>query len=307
MNIKHLKTYFSIESLKKIFEEVKYYAVGLYGRMDKHHIFLSGGGIAFSLFASMIPLTLIAFSILGSLLDNESVEYQLMNLIETIIPYPHYAKHIHSVIMSRVPEVIQYKTIAGYIGAGGLLFISSGLFSSLRTILNSIFHFTDDKNLFIGKLRDFGMVILLVIFLLLSIVVFPAINILTSLAMESELLKFFEIGSLLEWLFSIGSTLIILLMFYIFYTIIPYAKLGKRVPLIAAVSATILWEIARQVFGYYISQIATLNRIYGTYALVVVVAFWIYYSSILFIIGAEIGQLYRERRSEKELLSYEKT
>ena len=307
MNIKHITNYFSLKTLEKIFEEIKYYALGLYDRMDRHHIFLSGGGIAFSLFASMIPLTLIAFSILGSLLDNESVEYQLMNLIETIIPYPDYAKHIHSVIMSLVPEVIEYKTIAGYIGAIGLFFISSGLFSSLRTILNSIFHFTEDKNILIGKLRDFGMVILLVIFLLLSIVIFPAINILTSLAMESDLLKFFEIGSLLEWLFSIGSTLIILLMFYIFYTIIPYAKLGKRVPLIAAVSATILWEIARQVFGYYISQIATLNRIYGTYALVVVVAFWIYYSSILFIIGAEIGQLYRERRTEKELLSYEKT
>lgn len=307
MNIKHITKYFSLKTLEKIFEEIKYYAIGLYDRMDRHHIFLSGGGIAFSLFASIIPLTLIAFSFLGNLLDNESVEYQLMNLIEMIIPYPDYARHIHRVIMSRVPEVIEYKTIAGYIGVAGLFFISSGLFSSLRTILNSIFHFTEDKNILIGKLRDFGMVILLVIFLLLSIVIFPTVNILTNLAIESDLLKFFEINSLLEWLFSIGSTLIILLMFYVFYKIIPYAKLGKRVPLVAAISSTILWEIARQVFGYYISQIATLNRIYGTYALVVVVAFWIYYSSILFIIGAEIGQLYRERRTEKELLSYEKT
>lgn len=209
--------------------------------------------------------------------------------------------------MSRVPEVIQYKTIAGYVGAFGLLFISSGLFSSLRTILNSIYHFTEDKHLLIGKLRDFGMVLLLVVFLLLSIVVFPAMNILTELALESEILQMFKLTPLVQLILYIGSPLIILSMFYIFYKLIPYAKLGKRIPLVSAITATFFWEIARQLFGYYITHFATLNRIYGTYALLVIVAFWIYYSSILFIIGAEIGQLYRERRSEKDQPSYEKT
>ena len=167
MNIKSILKYFSVRTLERIYEEIKYYAIGLYHRIDAHHLFLSGGGIAFSLFASIIPLTLIAFSALGNILDNATVEEQLTNILNTIIPYPEYADKMHQIIMSRVPEVIQYRTIAGYIGAFGLLFISSGLFSSLRTILNSIFHFTEDKHLLIGKLRDFGMVLLLVVFLLL--------------------------------------------------------------------------------------------------------------------------------------------
>jgi uncharacterized BrkB/YihY/UPF0761 family membrane protein len=33
--------------------------------------------------------------------------------------------------------------------------------------------------------------------------------------------------------------------------------------------------------------------------MVVVVAFWIYYSAVVFILGAEIGQLYRERLTVK--------
>lgn len=307
MNIKKLSKYFSMHTLNRVYEELKYYAVGLYHRIDNHHLFLSGGGIAFSLFASIIPLTLIAFSILGNILDTATVEEQLTNILNTIIPYPEYAEKMHQIIMSRVPEVIQYKTLAGYLGAIGLLFISSGLFSSLRTILNSIFHFTENKHLLIGKLRDFGMVILLMIFLLLSIVIFPAINIVTELAMESKLLQMFRITPFLDTIFSIGSLLVILFMFYIFYMLIPYAKLGKRVPLVSAITATFFWEIARQLFGYYITNVATLSKIYGTYALLVIVAFWIYYSSILFLVGAEIGQLYRERRIEKDQPSYEKT
>jgi membrane protein len=65
--------------------------------------------------------------------------------------------------------------------------------------------------------------------------------------------------------------------------------------MVAAVWTTVLWELVRNLFGYYISHIANINKIYGTYALIIVVAFWIYYSSVLFILGAEIGQLYRER------------
>lgn len=307
MLLSRLKRYLTLYTIERIGAGAKYYIVGLYTRIDEHHLFLSAGGVAFSVFASIIPFTLIVFSILGSILDNDSVQLQLSYWLNTIIPYPEYANYVYNVIMSRIPEVIQYKTAAGYIGVFGLLFISSGIFSSLRIILNRIFHVSDQKNMFVGKLRDFGMVILLIIFLLLSVVVLPTLNIITTKAYEIEFLEMFRMGAFLDRLISIGSIVIILGMFFIFYNLIPYARLGRSVPLVAAASATFLWELARQIFGYYISHIATLNRIYGTYALVVVVAFWIYYSSILFLIGAEIGQLYRERKTKAELPSYERT
>jgi membrane protein len=57
-----------------------------------------------------------------------------------------------------------------------------------------------------------------------------------------------------------------------------------------------LWEVARSIFGYYVTNFLVLNKVYGAFVLIIVVMFWIFYSSILFIIGAEIGQLFRERR-----------
>jgi uncharacterized BrkB/YihY/UPF0761 family membrane protein len=55
------------------------------------------------------------------------------------------------------------------------------------------------------------------------------------------------------------------------------------------------------VFGFYITHFASIERIYGAYVLVVLLAVWIYYSSIIFILGAEIGQLYRERGAANAL------
>ena len=90
--------------------------------------------------------------------------------------------------------------------------------------------------------------------------------------------------------------MVIFLLFLVFYYLIPYEKLGKKVPLAGAFWATVLWEVARSIFGYYVTNFLVLNKVYGAFVLIIVVMFWIFYSSILFIIGAEIAQLYRERR-----------
>ena len=59
---------------------------------------------------------------------------------------------------------------------------------------------------------------------------------------------------------------------------------------VGAFWAALLWETAKQLFGFYLYNFAAFGKIYGAYALVVVVAFWIFYASIVFIIGAEIGK-----------------
>jgi membrane protein len=87
---------------------------------------------------------------------------------------------------------------------------------------------------------------------------------------------------------------IIFFLFFILYHFVPYEKLGNVSTAVSALVAAIFWEIARQLFGYYLAHAAALDRVYGAYIFVVAVVLWIYYSSLMFILGAEIGQLYRE-------------
>ena len=64
---------------------------------------------------------------------------------------------------------------------------------------------------------------------------------------------------------------------------------------IGAIWASLFWVGAKILFGMYLSNFTTFSRIYGAYALGIVVAFWIYYTSAVFILGAEIGKLFDER------------
>jgi membrane protein len=292
---RHIGKLLSFEQYRKVLAFLNHYVIGLFKRIDKHHIFLSGGGIAFSLILSTIPILLLVFAVLGNIIDQTTIERNLSNLINTIIPYPEYAEFTTSAIMRRIPGVFQYSATAFYLGLAGLFFTSTWLFSSMRTILNSIFGSSEDKGVIIGLIRDFGMVILIIALVLVSTFVLPSMNIFIKATNEIDLLQNFRVDSVFQTIFSFTSIAVVLLLFFLFYSIIPYAKLNKKVTFVGAFWATVLWELARIVFGYYVQAFLQSNKFYEAFLLVIVLLFWLFYASILFIVGAEIAQLYRER------------
>ncbi|MDF1544272.1 MAG: YihY/virulence factor BrkB family protein [bacterium] len=278
-----------------VFGTIKYYLTGLYHRTFEHHIFLFGGGLAFSMFVCAIPLSLILFSVLGTIFGRPSIAQEIHTFIERAIPYESYAEYINQAIFSRVEHFKLFKNITGVLGVIGLVVASSSLFSSMRTILDTAYKVPEDEPILMGKVRDLGLLALVIIYFLLSTTILPAWEILSEMANSVALLRAIRFA-LVEDIFLGGvAFLLIWMVFYIVYFLVPYVRQPKKVILVSSLSAALLWEIAKQIYGFYIAKIATLNMIYGAYALVVVSAFWIYFTAIVFILGAEIGQLYAER------------
>ena len=274
---------------------VKHYFGGLYYRMDRDHIFLFAGGLAFSLFLCIIPFVLILFWILGNFLSSESVAIQVNTFLDTIIPYKTYADYARTLIFKRIDEVIEYKNIAGFVGFIGLFIAASGFFSSLRTILNKVFGAEKELNMLIGFLRDFGIILISILLFFVLTLAFPFIDFIRALPHEYEILTIFDLAIFQQVFTSIFSIIVLFSLFSLIYKFIPTVKIRKRSVGVGAIWAALLWEGAKQLFGYYVRNFPTLGMIYGTYILVIVLAFWIYYSAIVFIIGAEIGKLFDER------------
>ncbi|HSL88745.1 MAG TPA: YihY/virulence factor BrkB family protein [Ignavibacteriaceae bacterium] len=277
----------------------KHYFGGLYLRFDTHHIFLFAGGLAFSLFVCIIPFVLIIFWILGNFLSSAEVEGQIVTLINTVIPYDEYSNFVKDIIFKRVYEVIEFKNLAGIIGIVGLFFAASGFFSSMRTVLNKINGTDIDVNVFLGKLRDFLFIISVILLFFISIMALPLLELFISIAQETPYLQFFAHPIFQRVFTAIFSLLIMYFIFYAFYRYIPTVKIRSRSALVGAGWAALLWVGMKILFGYYLSNFGTWGRIYGAYALVVVIAFWIYYTAAVFIIGAEIGKLFDERLNER--------
>ncbi len=284
-----------VNVIKWFSRHIWYYVRGLYERVDEHHIFLMGSGLAFSLFICIVPLVLIVFFVLGYILQKPSVASEINLFIEKAIPYAEYAAYIKLKVFARMQEFTLYKGIAGPIGFVGLFLASTSLFSSMRTTLNTVYKIRPTESALLGKLRDLAMVLFVLLYFLVSVAILPALEMIQEYAGNLTILHALKMGFVENLVYGGISFAVMLVIFVLLYWFIPQKSMPVKPVLVSAVSSAVLWELARQMFGLYINNVVTFNRIYGAYALVVVVAFWIYYTSIVFIIGAEIGQLYRER------------
>jgi membrane protein len=283
---------------ERIRDSLAHYLGGLFRRFGEHQVFLLAKGIAFSVFLCILPMVLVVFFVLGSFLETSSVENVVDRIIRLLIPYAEYGEFVKKILLGRIQEVILFKTLAGYVGIIGLLFTASGLFSAMRAVLNRVFGAIKTQTAVKGKMRDFGMVLLVLFFFLVSTAVLPLMDVVQNAAGEVRLLKTLHFSGVQNFLVWLTSFAIIFLAFFTLYNFIPNRRLGFRVASVSALTAAVLYEIAKQAFGYYITNFASVGKLYGAYVLVVVVALWIYYSSIIFIVGAEVGQLYRERREQ---------
>ncbi len=277
-----------------------HYLGGLHRNSGEHHVFLFAGGLSFSLLLCILPLVLIVFSIIGLLLEKTTASTEISLFIHNLIPYKIHADYVEQAVLSRVEEFTLFKSVAGLLGMVGILFAASGLFSSMRTVLNTVYRINSAQSVYVSILRDIGLVLMVVVYFLLSTILLPLLSIFEEMAGRSESLSMFDMASLADLALEILSVVLVFSVFFTLYYLVPQQRMSKRVVFISALCSSLLWKLAERGFEYYITSVATLTRVYGAYSLVIVVALWIYYTSIVFILGAEIGQLYNERRLSKD-------
>jgi membrane protein len=281
----------------RIRDFLKYYWGGLYDRVGEDNIFLMASGLAFSLIVCLVPLILILFSVVGILLERPAISREISSYIDQLIPYQDYADQVKDIVFARVHEFRLHRTLAGVLGLLGLFLASTGLFSAMRTILNRVYKVKHPLAILRGKLRDFWLVILVLAYFILALTVLPFLSVGLEYARRLDILGVLETRFIQEFLLHIVTFVMTAFIYGLIYYTVPQTKPSKRLIIVSAVAAAVLWEIAKQAFAFYLGEAVIIKRIYGAYIFFVASAFWIYYSAIVFILGAEIGQLTIERRA----------
>lgn len=283
------------EKLKLFWDWLKFYLVNIYEKMDHHHAFIFASGMTYNILLCIIPMVLIMFSVLGSILQSQELLIQISLMIDEFVPISDYSDKIKGILFERIGEFIKYKTLVGSIGIVGLFFTASGLFATLRTILNDIYGIEKGKNILIAKIRDIGMVILTLVFFLVVILINPLFQIIKTLIGRIEFFNGLDLSLLDRFFIQFLPYILNFLMMLLIYSLVPYRKMKKRVYFISALWATVLFQLAQAGFSYYVTHIANYSKIYGNVAFVIVTALWLYVISVIFILAAIIGQSYREK------------
>ena len=203
------------------------------------------------------------------------------------------------VFADNLKEIISHRGLLGLVGFFFFLIFSSTLFGSVRHVLNIVFQAQKRRSFIKGLFRDFLIMLITAILLMLSIGAGILLALVRTLGIERLSID----EPMLEFVLGVTGKLITLgllaSLFYVFYGYAPARALSRRALLVASLGATILFELARWAFAWYVSFAHETLALYGVLGGLMFFFFWLYYASLVFVLGAAVGFAYEQSRLAK--------
>jgi membrane protein len=236
--------------------------------------------ISYFTMMSMVPFCLILITIFGYFLGHYEGFYQFFSSkLASFFP------SITSQITQEFQKLIEFKVI-GTLSLALYALLSYQFFSALENALNVIFKTGKKRHFFWSIILSVIIITLIMIILVASFVASSIVPLLKTL---KTMYPYLRIGLITG--FFIGYIIpffIILLTLTVLYILLPKTKVRSSYALRGALFTTVFLEIAKHVFTWYVGTVAKFGTIYGPLTAFVIFLLWVYYSSCIFLIGAEI-------------------
>ena len=275
----------------------RYYLKGLFKRCNQEDILFLSSGISFNIILCLLPLLLLLTSLLGMFINSSHFPSQKIDeMLNTVFPAQPYAQKIKTSIKDVVYDIVRYRSTFGFSGIAVLIWTATSLFSSIRSVLNKIYRIGESKLVIIKMLEHIVLVVMLGVLFLVANAFTWILVFFESILKDIPVLQDIHISAFLKSISSIASYVLAFTMFFVINRFIPDKRINSRVAVVAAMTTTSLWWIAGKGFGMYLTTFHSYSKLYGAYAFFLVFLAWVYYSSIIFVLGVIVGQLFRERQ-----------
>jgi membrane protein len=281
------------------------YVVHVFEKAEDDNIFVLASGLTFSALLAAIPFLLIVVSVLSLTLEAaaqsagvEPIE-QLRRYLALLVPV--LAEEGAAAAGPGLPEDIISETIArgqaiGLISFAAFVWFATRLFASVRAVLGEIFDLRQSRGLIQGKIFDAQMVLLASVLTILNVGVTIVYDVARARGFEFLGLSPEQIGVLERISAQVTALAFIFLLFLLVYKYVPARRVPWRMAVTAAAFTAVCWELLKLAFAFYLTRVADYTSLYGGLATVVVVVVWVYYLSIVFVLGAEVAQVHEMRR-----------
>ena len=275
---------------KRLKKNLKYFGLlwqALKKFNDDNGFFLSAG-IAFNLLINLIPFILLLLALVGTYLYNDQ---EVLSYIHAY--FRDVAPALDPKVTSNLMDVIQNRQIVGILGFVGLLWFSTWVFSSLRIAFHIVFRIEKSRRMLRGIAVDLLMILLVGILLLVSMILSSIGAFLPGYQGRIPV----AIGPTIQWILKyLLPFSLTVCMFFLIYQIIPNKRVHLKSALQAALFTGLLWEMTKHLFAWYVVHLAEYSFFYGSLSTLVIFVLWVYYSSMILVVGAELEYFLEEDR-----------
>jgi len=238
---------------------------------------------------SIAPLLTIAIGVAGFVVDTTWVEEEMRDQLAGLLGTASAGAIEGMLHGTREPATGLIATILSFVT---LIVVSTGMFTELQDALNLIWGIPPGhssslwvamKSRFLSFLLVFGSGFLLLVSLLLSAVLAGLSKYLDELLpMPDMMMQVLDVGV---------SFMVIVIVFAAMFKVLPDAYVAWRDVWLGAVSTAALFTIGKWAIGVYLAT-SPIGTMYGAASSSMIILLWVYYSALIFFLGAEFTVVY---------------
>ena len=257
--------------------------------------FAQSAALAFFALFSFAPVLILFVAVAGRFFEPSAVRQHIVGEFELLMG-PEQALAVDEMLGHAAFE--STGALARIVGLITFLIGTTAVFVQLQDSLNHMWDVAPRpgpliKTLLLKRLISFALV-LAVGFILLVSLVFSA----TMHGLQVLVQGFLDLpAALFEGGNAVVTYLLISLLFAMIYRILPDVEIPWRDVWFGALVTALLISLGKWAIGFYLGRTA-LASAYGTAASVIVILFWVYYVSLLVLLGAVFTRVQSRRFHE---------
>ncbi len=254
----------------------------------------------FALF-SVFPLFLVLVIAISLLLPQDTIAQEKL-IIQLTAGIPSNTIDLAGIMRASMKQISHSQPLFIAFSFLGLVWAGTGVFDSITNSLNKAWQTPDIKprsifqSLFI-RLILFLFFILMLTASILFTLVFEALRGAGLTDPNFAFLIQNPLWDLVSFLIPWGLTIT---SFMVIYRVVPQRQVSWKDVWPGALIATILFELVKIGFTFYIGTFTNFNLTYGAISGVIVFIFWLYIISVVLLFGGEITSIWAEMRGHKK-------
>ena len=242
-----------------------------------------GAAMAFYAATSLAPILLIVIAIAGLAFGQEAAQNALAAQLTGLMG-EESAKLLQTAVKGASGK--SSGILATVLGIVTLLVTASGVFGEMQSALNVIWKAQPEgstvSRLVRARAASLGLVAALGFLLMVSLVMSAAIT-----ALGTFIDAYLPFGKfILGILNALVSFALLSVLFAAIYKVLPDRRLEWRDVWVGAAITAVLFTVGKSLIGWYIGSSAVASS-YGAAGALIIVLLWVYYSSEIFLLGAE--------------------
>ncbi len=244
--------------------------------------------MGFMLVVGIFPFMLFLMAVFGWM-GNRSYLDTILHVLSGIMP--NQAMNLLKSVLEET-MIFNHGKLMAIIGIVTTLVLSTNGVAVILKGLNRAYKVEETRNFIYTRVLSFLMVFVnvLVLFLTINIIIFGKV-IITFLMAHFGMTR--GVGILLLTLRWPVAFLALYLMAFLIYYILPDLKgkesFKRKSALPGTAFFTIFWLVGSWGFSVYVNNLSTYNLVFGTIGAFFILMVWLYYTSILLLIGGEIN------------------